>query len=670
MRTLTSSLIPNQVPEFIREDYPTFVAFVEAYYEYLDQQGVDLKSVRDLDETLDSFIDHFRKELALHLPKEITIDEKFLLQHIKNQYLAKGSEGSFKLLFRLLYNKPVQVQYPNRQMLRASDGRWQQEISMFVKVSLGDPSLIDGKLVDVIKPNRVIRVLIDRRQYVEIEVRDVVQLSADVYEIFIDRKYFGDIEVGDQIRYKEIFAGTIVATTANLEILQKGTGFSEGQLFELKNGAGVRSIVKITRIDKTNGAILSAQFIKFGIGYGTDFTLSISSARDYTSKLQEQLVNLTNLADVTVGSGSVTIKENTKGFAEQGYINRVTYTTSTYWDGTYVGEIAREFAAEGLGGLTVDLEAPAILKIKLGALAKYPGYYSSNDGFISDAMFIQDSRYYQAFSYVLRIDERLASYTSAVKTMVHPAGTALFGEFDINNEFDISIELESLVKTLGLSLKESVLINADLLTFHIEKPLYDSPIITDSPSWILIKSLADTATITDAVSLLTAKSFTDSIDTPTDSSTILFGKSVQDSQTLSDLLSYDLGKGLTDSQSMADSAVITTNKYLEDYSYASGYQEEGYVALNPYEEGNYFEVAPILYNIGVVEGFTENVTDYVVFNGLFSEYAANASGRATFSRTKQYNGFFPVTVNPLTWDNNSTSMLMGDAYGAWDFSYQ
>jgi hypothetical protein len=671
MRTLTSSLIPNQVPEFIRADYPTFVAFVEAYYEYLDQQGVDLKSVRDLDETLDNFIGHFRKELALHLPKEITVDEKFLLQHIKDQYLAKGSEGSFKLLFRLLYNKPVQVQYPNRQMLRASDGRWQQEISMFVKVSLGDPSLIDGKLVDVIKPNRVIKVLIDRRQYVEIEVRDVVQISTDVYEIFIDRKYFGDIEVGDQIRYKEIFAGTIVATTSNLEIVQKGTGFNEGQLFELKTGAGVRSIVKITRIDKTNGAILSAQFIKFGIGYGTDFTISISSARDYTSKLQEQLVNLTNIADVTIGSGAVTIKENTKGFAEQGYINIVDYTTATYWDGTYVGENIREFAAEGLGGLLIDIETPAILKIKLGALAKYPGYYSSNDGFISDAMFIQDSRYYQAFSYVLRIDERLDSYTSAVKTMVHPAGTALFGEFDINNEFDISVELESLVKTLGLSLKESVLISDGLVTFFMQKSLYDSPIITDAPTWIFIKSLADTATITDDAALTTGKSFTDSINTPTDSSTILFGKLLQDSPTiLDDIINYQLGKTLADSQSIVDSPAITTNKYLEDYSYASAYQEEGYVALNPYEEGNYFEVAPILYNIGVVEGFTENVTDHVVFNGLFSEYAANASNRATFSRTKQYNGFFPVTVNPLTWDNNSTSVLMGDAYGAWDFSYE
>ena len=36
----TSLLVNRQVPEFIREEYPLFIAFLEAYYEYLEtQQG-------------------------------------------------------------------------------------------------------------------------------------------------------------------------------------------------------------------------------------------------------------------------------------------------------------------------------------------------------------------------------------------------------------------------------------------------------------------------------------------------------------------------------------------------------------------------------------------------------------------------------------------------------
>ena len=257
MRTKVSNLVINQVPEFVRQDYPTFLAFIEAYYEYMESQGVNLLQVKDLDLTLDSFVDYFRKELAINLPKNIQIDERFLLQHIKDHYLSKGSEASFKLLFKLLYNKTVSVAYPGQQMLRASDGKWQQDISMFVQVTHGTPDLIDGKLVDVVKSDRILQVLIDRRQSVEIEVSRIVQISDNTYELFIDRKFFGNIAIGDMIRYKDIFSGIIVPTTASISISDPGTGFRIGQLFELKIGDGVRSIIKITRVSSI-GAVLSA----------------------------------------------------------------------------------------------------------------------------------------------------------------------------------------------------------------------------------------------------------------------------------------------------------------------------------------------------------------------------------------------------------------------------
>jgi len=76
-RTQLSSVVSRQIPEFIREDYPTFVAFVEAYYEYLQEQGVDLSTARDLDKTLDEFIVEFKKELAHNLP-QIDADERFI----------------------------------------------------------------------------------------------------------------------------------------------------------------------------------------------------------------------------------------------------------------------------------------------------------------------------------------------------------------------------------------------------------------------------------------------------------------------------------------------------------------------------------------------------------------------------------------------------------------
>lgn len=623
MRIATSSLIANQVPEFVREDYPTFIAFIEAYYEYLDQQGVDLRSLRDLDTTIDGFIQYFKKELAVNLPAGISVDERFVLQHIKDQYLAKGSEGSFKLLFRLLYNKNVTLNYPGRQMLRASDGRWQQDVSLFVKVSLGTPDLVDGKLVDIVKPNRTFKILVDRRQYVEVEIDRVVQLSPDVYELFIDRKFFGDIEVGDQIRYKEVFAGTIVSTTSKLKIVGAGTGFKAGQLFELKNGNGVRTIVKITRVDN-NGGILSAEFIKFGIGYDTDFTLNINSTNDYYTSTNDSL-----LSSVTITPGAVRVTEALRGFSEQGFINKADYaftfttiggitTQEFYFDGTYCGEVLREYSVEARAGVQVSVEQDANLKVSLGALAKYPGYFSSNDGFLDDAIFIQDSKYYQAFSYVLKIDERLASYKTAVKTMVHPSGTALFGEFEISNNFDISVDLESLVKILALSFKDTISIDdiriSSELLIQIEKQINDEIFATETMIRDIEKVLEDTLDQqTETLVFDVTKPLADSITTPTDDKAILTGKVLADTlpEQTDSITAKDIGKVLADSQNISnDYLTIQTDKYI---STALGYQEDitepddGYVAMNPYSEGGYFSIHPIIYDNTVESKFGDTV---------------------------------------------------------------
>ena len=613
MRVNTSALVPNQVPEFVRADYPTFVAFVEAYYEYLDQQGVDLKSLRDLDVTIDDFIKYFKKELAVNLPEGIQTDERFLLQHIKDQYLAKGSEGSYKLLFRLLYNKNVELTYPGRQMLRASDGRWQQDVSLFVRVEIGTPDLIDGKLVDVVKPNRTFKILIDRRQYVEIEIDRVVALSNNVFEFFIDRKFFGEIAVGDQIRYKDEFVGVIVSTTSDLKIIQRGTGFKAGQLFELKNGGGVRSIVKVVRVD-ADGAILAAEFIKYGIGYDTDFSLSVNATNDYYTSTNDSL-----LSTVTILPSSVIVTDATRGFAEQGYVNLVDYAgtpSDPYWDGTYAGSIIREFASEARSGVQVTTDQDAIFKITLGALAKYPGYYSANYGFLSDAIYIQDSRYYQVFSYVLRIDERLASYKTAVKTMIHPAGTALFGEFEIQNNFDISVALECLVKLLALGLESSATVEDGLPTFDVAKVLSDSPIVTEEHVFSMLKALTDSInTPSDSTTILTGKSLSDTLTTPVDTDiTFNTSKSLSDSiSTPTDSINAkDFGKALTDSSTPSDTiSTIDTTKYLTDTETMSS-ADDGYVAKNPYSQGGYFSIHPIIYDntVDATFGSTVNSNTY------------------------------------------------------------
>jgi hypothetical protein len=445
-RTQLSSVVSRQIPEFIREDYPTFVSFVEAYYEYLQDQGVDLSTARDIDKTLDEFVLEFKKELAHNLP-QIEQDERFVLTHIKDQYLSKGSEASYKLLFRLLFGKKVELSYPGTQMLRASDGRWNQEISVFAKVDFGDPQDIVGKLVDIQTATRLIRVLVDRKEDLVGEVDRIVALGGNIYEFFLDKKFFGVLKPTDKIKYRDTFQATILPATQTPKITQAGKNFRVGQVFEVKSGTGTGALLKVTAVTPTNG-IKYAEFIKFGIGYNADFAVSLLSS------------NTVNAAQLAIASASssrsgenLSIGDRTLGFDEQGYVNLGDYVTSSYVDGTYAGSIIREFSLNFRNAQTASDE-PAIIEVNLGALVKYPGYFTSNAGFLDDSIFIQDSKYYQAFSYVIRIDERLDSYKSAVKTMLHPAGMALFGEYNITNNIDLSVTLESLVKSLGIGIED------------------------------------------------------------------------------------------------------------------------------------------------------------------------------------------------------------------------
>jgi hypothetical protein len=464
-RTL-SSLVANQLPEFVREDNQTFVAFLEAYYEYLqNMDGNDLKSLGDIDTTLDSFIKYFKNEVAINFPKPV-IDERFLLQHMKDHYLAKGSEASFKFLFRVLFDKDVTIEYPSKQLLRASDGRWNQDVSIFAKVNAGNPDDIIGRIVDVVTPNRIIRLQIDRRQYVEVEIDRVVKIADGIYEFFIDRKFFGDIAPGDRIRYADTFDATILPTTSKITIQQRGKNFKLGDLYELKNGAGAGSILKVSGISDI-GAITSIEFVKYGINYATDFTATLLPIGG-TSATNAGATGLT-IGGATP-SWTVALNETTNGFFEQGIINTTDYNTTEYWDGTYVGDVIREFFVDNKYTV-LDADEPSIIKITLGSLAKYPGYYTSNLGFLDDAIYIQDSKFYQAFSYVVKIDEKLETYRSAVKTLIHPAGMALFGEYDIRNNFDTGTSLTSMLRFLVLAAQDEAFLTDTTPNFEVTKPL-------------------------------------------------------------------------------------------------------------------------------------------------------------------------------------------------------
>jgi len=147
-----SPIIAHRLPEFVQTDHPTMVAFVQAYYEWLDQQAdqgyvrtpAALDGLSDVDKTIEEFVAAFKKEYLLGFPEEFavnkegdTVDVRQLIKNIKEFYRNKGTEKTYELLFRILYDTTVEFYYPSRDILRLSDGKWIQKFSIRCSNELG-----------------------------------------------------------------------------------------------------------------------------------------------------------------------------------------------------------------------------------------------------------------------------------------------------------------------------------------------------------------------------------------------------------------------------------------------------------------------------------------------------------------------------------------------------
>jgi hypothetical protein len=84
------------------------------------------------------------------------------------------------------------------------------------------------------------------------------------------------------------------------------------------------------------------------------------------------------------------------------------------------------------------------------SFGKGEGRWLNRRSFASDEMRIQDSFYYQDFSYEIVAQRMLSSYEQLVRNLVHPSGKALFGRFkmqDIYTSDQSSVVLSQITAT-------------------------------------------------------------------------------------------------------------------------------------------------------------------------------------------------------------------------------
>jgi hypothetical protein len=188
-----SHLIANQLPDFVRTEYPVFITFLEKYYEFLDEENqvnnflLNYEKNFDINRTLDTFIPKFKNQYAQNFPLGAQIDDRRLIKFIKQFYEAKGSEKAIELLFRILYNERTEIFYPSEQILRASDGIWIEDVTLKLAVDssiTANPFDLSSKTVRITYYENISSVMYERT--IETNISNVTKFAyvfPAVYEL-------------------------------------------------------------------------------------------------------------------------------------------------------------------------------------------------------------------------------------------------------------------------------------------------------------------------------------------------------------------------------------------------------------------------------------------------------------------------------------------------------
>ena len=606
-----SSQIDSQFPGFIREEGPNFVAFLKAYYEYMEQDGNVVSRTRqfydiqDIDRTVDDFIEYFRREFMINIPKNVLANKRLLAKHIREFYRSRGSQESYKFLFRAIFNKEIEFYYPGDDILRASDGRWVKEVVLRVAKPFNiDPNYLLG------------RKIIGETSKAVATVQSILAVEASgitLYDLTIEN-LTGVFLDGERVTY-DLQSGKYVTVNgqidglSGLRIVSGGAGHHHGDVLEV-GGAQATQTAEALVNEVTDIGAVKIKLVNGGSGYnpastrvvvtggnGTGLEVAVDSYsataigtalnNDFIGPMRNVVLN-TGPTFVSLGANTSSVSAslaaaNVSSTLSSGlnFSNNVTYSVNAI---TLVNpgsgyttlptisiiddDVSPRNLDDGYGGIlgrnavvttnnfpgvikSVTIrtrganfnrnEVGYLLNVTQGnsfytvnatgsfvngsptttyvlqkrtydgthtpqpiGLTIYPGKYIDTKGFLSWNNRLQDNYYYQEFSYVIRVSELVDKYRNIIRSLVHPSGTKMFGDYKIGVSIATPISfIEASSNLDSVRVDESVtatdvIVGRSIIPTSISESITTTDSIAGTYSSVNLTSGTESITATDA----------------------------------------------------------------------------------------------------------------------------------------------------------------------------
>ena len=357
-------LIPEQQPTFVKTDHPKFVDFLQAYYEFLEDENnaywasKRLTEFRDIDFSPETLYRWFKKEFTPNIPEGLVTKKSTIIKNAREFYLARGTEKSFELFFRMVFNAPASFYYPARDMLRASDGKWVEDRTIRVSAFIGDPrdfinTRITGSTSGAIA-------VVDKVLKLQVGIYSI-------YELYLQKQSIeGNFSIGETITSELGTEAKVYPLISSVQITAGGEDYEVGDIITITDSSGAGAKIHVRSVN-ADGKVTAVDILDPGVNYSESTTITFPTESEQAT-------------------GTVTI----------------------------------------------------------GTISRYPGYFLNEDGHLSTTKFIQDSFFYQVFSYEIKVNQSVNTYRELVKKLLHPAGYVMFGEVAIiNHEESTAIDIAS-----------------------------------------------------------------------------------------------------------------------------------------------------------------------------------------------------------------------------------
>ena len=267
---------------------------------------------KNIETSIDKYVSYLKDELYPSLPASYYGDKRLIAKHFKDFFQSKGTEQSYRFLFRLLYDQEIEFYYPGQDILRVSAGNFEK--TQIIRTN----SIAFGYNPNLTTFNRDIFLFLNKTI-----VGATTGSLANVIDI---KKFFlGSIEIAEmtlKLVSGTFSAGEIISATDDTNLFTTIYGIVSGfNIVDGGSGYQVDSPITITGDGYAAEAIVSSikqspinalKVNTIGHGYRLGTTAYVDNSGTGGSGLIVQVTELANTYTVTSGANTYTVGEISK----------------------------------------------------------------------------------------------------------------------------------------------------------------------------------------------------------------------------------------------------------------------------------------------------------------------------------------------------------------------